>query len=234
MAETRYLPLDTQKGDIAYEEKQGKLILWLKEPQNKHLLLDELFQSKEWRELVTGRWVDGVWDVAKTYDAGSVVSYEGALYQSQIANNTALIPTSNPSAWRCVVAKGTDAPTLTDIFERLGRQDLRIEITDDHDGIVVLTGEAFTVTLEAKVLLYFRDLSDRVVMWRWLRESGGKDGVRTTRDEERDRLWNEAHKAEQGQQLTIRENDLEAPRTKFICFATIDSREIRGTFEISE
>lgn len=233
MAETKYLPLDTQKGDIAYEEKQGKLILWLKEPQNKHLLLDELFQSKEWRELVTGRWVDGVWDVAKTYDAGSIVSYEGALYQSQIAHNTALIPTSNPGAWRCVVAKGTDAPTLTDIFERLGRQDLRIEITDDHDGVVVLTGEAFTITLEAKVLLYFRDLSAQVAQWRWLRESGN-EGARTIRDEERDRLWNEAHQTEQGQHLTIHETDLAAPRTKFICFATIDGREIKGTFEISE
>lgn len=233
MAETKYLPLDTQKGDIAYEEKQGKLILWLKEPQNKHFLLDELFQSKEWRELVTGRWVDGVWDVAKTYDAGSIVSYEGALYQSQIAHNTALIPTSNPGAWRCVVAKGTDAPTLTDIFERLGRQDLRIEITDDHDGVVVLTGEAFTITLEAKALLYFRDLSNKVAQWRWLRESG-KEGARTVRDEERDRLWNEAHQTEQGQHLTIHETDLAAPRTKFICFATIDGREIKGTFEISE
>lgn len=233
MAETKYLPLDTQKGDIAYEEKQGKLILWLKEPQNKHLLLDELFQSKEWRELVTGRWVDGVWDVAKTYDSGSIVSYEGALYQSQIAHNTALIPTSNPGAWRCVVAKGTDAPTLTDIFERLGRQDLRIEITDDHDGVVVLTGEAFTITLEAKALLYFRDLSNKVAQWRWLRESG-KEGARTVRDEERDRLWNEAHQTEQGQHLTIHETDLAAPRTKFICFATIDGREIKGTFEISE
>ena len=233
MAETKYLPLDTQKGDIAYEEKQGKLILWLKEPQNKHLLLAELFQSKEWRELVTGRWVDGVWDVAKTYDAGSIVSYEGALYQSQIAHNTALIPTSNPGAWRCVVAKGTDAPTLTDIFERLGRQDLRIEITDDHDGVVVLTGEAFTITLEAKALLYFRDLSNKVAQWRWLRESG-KEGARTVRDEERDRLWNEAHQTEQGQHLTIHETDLAAPRTKFICFATIDGREIKGTFEISE
>lgn len=215
------IPIDTDKGDIFFEVIEGKLVLRLKDKQP---LLDfkELFTSEEWSALMNRELVLGDWNPASEYRQGNIVSFLGSLWQSATSGNIGNVPDESSLFWRIIVSKGRDGISAEKIFEILGTDKLKMEITDNLGGVFVVGGmQGEKMRLVATVKVFFRDLSDRVLTWRWRRVTGG--ATPTSDNIASDALWDELHQEHNSQVLEIGVEDVVLPSTTFVCTANIDS-----------
>ncbi len=229
-SELNRIPLNTEEGDILYEEKEGKLILRLR---NRLPFLDfkDLFTSQEWKALLNKQIVLGEWNPAYRYKDGNIVSYYGELYQSLVSDNLNNLPNEESSYWRKIVQKGQDGISAEELFSLIGGKELRMEITDNAGGVVLLgNGDSTKLELTAKVMIYFKDLSSQVIKWRWRRATGGSNP--TLDNMASDKEWDDIHENYNKNKLTITERDLVLPKTTFVCTAHINGQVLESEMKI--
>lgn len=224
------IPLDTERGDILYEERDGKLILRLKE---RSPLLDfrDLFTSEEWKALLNKQIVLGEWNPSYRYKEGNIVSYEGELWQSLRNDNLNYRPSEGCKEWRKVVQKGQDGISAEELFQLLGTQELRMEITDNRGGVLLLGNIGSSrMTLKASVYLYFKDLSTHVVKWQWRRITGGAEPTLDTMSA--DEIWDLNHEELNSPTLEISDEDVVLPSTIFTCTARIEGKLLKAEMKL--
>jgi len=119
------------------------------------------------------------WDSAQTYYVGSVVVYDGDIYQSKTADNTGNIPSSSTANWKVAglgeqaVINNTTASDPHIILQRSGTTVSRVngttfDITDSYQTIAALSGYTHGIFL---IIVAGKDNGQPVAAWMATRTS---------------------------------------------------------------
>lgn len=111
--------------------------------------------------------------------------------------------------------------SIDDLTDILGTEEYKMDIESSEGTLMV--DQNFTSILTAKVLLFFKDVTNDVISWVWSRQSGvSAEAVNA------DALWTYNQRNNNTNIVSITADDIPGPKVKFVCDATINDTVVRG------